>query len=90
MVTCIPEIPLAPDICGTLDTPCGFLLPLRIGEQESIHLMEILQLAQRLDRILVLPNVGKSHIGPGTCFKSGLATYYLGDWRTWSSHWRRP
>jgi hypothetical protein len=41
--------------------------------------MEILQLAQRLDRIRVLPNVGKSHIGPGTCFKSGLATHYLGD-----------
>ncbi|KAF8176116.1 hypothetical protein K438DRAFT_2022652 [Mycena galopus ATCC 62051] len=66
------------DICGpTTGTPCRFLLPLRIGEEESrarVHLMEILQLAQRLDRILVLPNVGKGRIG--TCFKSGLETYY--------------
>ncbi|KAJ6507719.1 hypothetical protein C8R47DRAFT_942760, partial [Mycena vitilis] len=81
MVTRIPEArrplgpPLPPDICGA--SPCRFLLPLRIGEQESkarIHFMEILQLAQKLDRILVLPNVGKSRIG--ACFKSDFETYY--------------
>ncbi|KAJ7846142.1 hypothetical protein B0H13DRAFT_2208897, partial [Mycena leptocephala] len=81
MVTRIPEArkplgsPHLPDICGS--KPCRFLLPLRIGEQESkarIHFMEILQLAQRLDRILVLPNVGKSRIG--ACFKWDFEMYY--------------
>ncbi|KAJ7679201.1 hypothetical protein DFH06DRAFT_940773, partial [Mycena polygramma] len=81
LVTRIPEAKkplgpaLPPDICGA--APCRFLLPLRIGEQESkarIHFMEILQLAQKLDRILVLPNVGKSRIG--ACFKSDFETYY--------------
>ncbi|KAJ7081838.1 hypothetical protein B0H15DRAFT_1024696 [Mycena belliarum] len=79
IVTRIPEakklvVPL-PDICGA--APCRFLFPLRISEQESkarMHLMEILQLAQKLDRILVLPNVGKSRIG--ACFKADFDTYY--------------
>ncbi|KAJ6545006.1 hypothetical protein DFH09DRAFT_870247, partial [Mycena vulgaris] len=82
IVTRIPEarkpvvlLPPLPDICGP--APCRFLLPLRISEQESkarIHFMEILQLAQKLDRILVLPNVGKSRMG--TCFKSDFDMYY--------------
>ncbi|KAJ7111947.1 hypothetical protein C8R44DRAFT_882978 [Mycena epipterygia] len=79
MVTQIPEarkpvIP-PPDICGP--EPCRFLLPLRISEQESkarSHFMEIVQLAQKLDRILVLPNVGKSRMG--SCFKSDFKMYY--------------
>ncbi|KAJ6561824.1 hypothetical protein B0H19DRAFT_1375140 [Mycena capillaripes] len=85
MVTRVPEArkplgpahALPPDICGPTSTPCRFLFPLRIGEQESkarIHFMEILQLAQKLDRILVLPNVGKSRIG--ACFKSDFEMYY--------------
>ncbi|KAJ7153602.1 hypothetical protein C8R46DRAFT_1042009 [Mycena filopes] len=81
MVTRIPEArmpfgpPPPPDICGS--SPCRFLLPLRIGEQESkarIHFMELLQLAQSLDRILVLPNVGKSRMG--ACFKEDFEMYY--------------
>ncbi|KAK6996537.1 hypothetical protein R3P38DRAFT_3287728 [Favolaschia claudopus] len=76
LVTRIPEVTSRqPDICDS--RPCRFLLPLRIGEQESkarIHFVEILQLAQRLDRILVLPNVGKSRIG--ACFKFGFESYY--------------
>ncbi|KAJ7145075.1 hypothetical protein C8R43DRAFT_1237566 [Mycena crocata] len=82
LVTRIPEPkkrigPSLPplDICGA--APCRFLLPLRIGEQESkarMHFMEILQLAQKLNRILVLPNVGKSRMG--ACFKSEFEMYY--------------
>ncbi|KAJ7683707.1 hypothetical protein B0H17DRAFT_1333213 [Mycena rosella] len=70
----VPPLP-PPDICSP--EACRFLLPLRISEQESkarIHFMEILQLAQKLDRILVLPNVGKSRIG--ACFKSDFDMYY--------------
>ncbi|KAJ7222926.1 hypothetical protein C8J57DRAFT_1391832 [Mycena rebaudengoi] len=88
IVTRIPEMriarkPIAPtipdvEICGSASTPpCRFLLPLRIAEQESkagIHFMEILKLARELNRILVLPNVGKSRIG--TCFKSDFDMYY--------------
>ncbi|KAF7374334.1 Indoleamine 2,3-dioxygenase [Mycena sanguinolenta] len=84
IVTRIPEsrkalshLPSDSDICGPTLSPCRFLLPLRIGEQESkarIHLMEIMQLAQRLNRTLVLPNVGKSRVG--ACFKFSLETYY--------------
>ncbi|KAJ6512643.1 hypothetical protein C8R45DRAFT_1152514, partial [Mycena sanguinolenta] len=84
IVTRIPEprkplahLPSDSDICGPTRSPCRFLLPLRIGEQESkarIHLMEIAQLAKSLNRILVLPNVGKSRIG--ACYKSSPETYY--------------
>ncbi|KAJ7757702.1 hypothetical protein DFH07DRAFT_1025127 [Mycena maculata] len=81
IVTRIPETKkqAAPplEICGPARTPCRFLLPLRIAEQESkarIHFMEILRLAQKLDRILVLPNVGKSRLG--LCFKSDFEMYY--------------
>ncbi|KAF7337010.1 hypothetical protein MVEN_02137600 [Mycena venus] len=83
MVTRIPEAkkphapPPFPDLCGSRLKSCRFLLPFRIGEQESkarIHFMEMLQLANRLDRILVLPNVGKSRIG--ACFKSDFEMYY--------------
>ncbi|KAJ7227470.1 hypothetical protein GGX14DRAFT_630091 [Mycena pura] len=81
LVTRIPEArkppnpPLPTDLCGP--TPCRFLLPLRISEPESkahMHFMEILQLAQKLDRTLVLPNVGKSRMG--ACYKWEFETYY--------------
>ena len=57
--------------------PCRFLLPLRISEQESkarMHFSQIAELAARLNRTLVLPNVGKSKIG--ACFKWSFGTYY--------------
>ncbi|KAJ7067259.1 hypothetical protein C8F01DRAFT_1018884 [Mycena amicta] len=77
LVTRIPEgrIKKSPFDCGPL--PCRFLLPLRIGEQESnarLHLAQILHLSQELDRTLVLPNVGKSHVG--ACFKWPFDFYY--------------
>ncbi|KAJ7757523.1 hypothetical protein B0H16DRAFT_1721254 [Mycena metata] len=81
MVTRIPEPrkpsgpPPPSDICS--GAPCRFLFPLRIGEQESkarIHFMELLQLARSLNRILVLPNVGKSRMG--ACFKLDFKMYY--------------
>ncbi|KAJ4473204.1 hypothetical protein C8R41DRAFT_849266 [Lentinula lateritia] len=59
------------------DFPCRFLLPIRIAEQESkarIHLLEIIQTAKRLDRILVLPRVGKSRLG--LCFRWSFEAYY--------------
>ncbi|KAJ4477515.1 hypothetical protein J3R30DRAFT_228995 [Lentinula aciculospora] len=62
------------------DSPCRFLLPLRIAEQESkarIHFLEIIQTAKRLDRILVLPHVGKSRLG--LCFRWSFEAYYDGD-----------
>ncbi|KAJ2914840.1 hypothetical protein MD484_g5585, partial [Candolleomyces efflorescens] len=54
-----------------------FLLPLRIAEQESkarIHFLQLVQLAHRLDRVLVLPNVAKSRIG--ACYKWPFEVYY--------------
>ena len=66
------------EICGTSQSsPCRFLLPLRIAEQESkarIHFLQLIQLAGELDRTLVLPNVGKSRLG--TCFRWDFETYY--------------
>ncbi|KAJ3712027.1 hypothetical protein C8R42DRAFT_329566 [Lentinula raphanica] len=62
------------------DSPCRFLLPLRIAEQESkarIHLLEIIQTAKRLDRILVLPRAGKSRLG--LCFRWSFEAYYDED-----------
>ncbi|KAH7871551.1 uncharacterized protein C8R40DRAFT_1256436 [Lentinula edodes] len=62
------------------DSLCRFLLPLRIAEQESkarIHLLEIIQTAKRLDRILVLPRVGKSRLG--LCFRWSFEAYYDED-----------
>ncbi|KAJ7614104.1 hypothetical protein FB45DRAFT_842644 [Roridomyces roridus] len=65
------------DACGGNAKHCRFLLPLRVFEQESkarIHFMDLLQIAQKLDRILVLPNVGKSRMG--ACYKSDFEMYY--------------
>ncbi|KAF7289576.1 hypothetical protein HMN09_01319600 [Mycena chlorophos] len=84
LVTRIPETstsskrstPLPPHLdCGA--SPCRFLLPLRVAEQESnarLHLAQIMHLAHELDRTLVLPNVGKNHIG--ACFKWPFDAYY--------------
>ena len=57
--------------------PCRFLLPVRIGEQESkarMHLTQLLMLAQRLNRTLVLPNVGKSRLS--VCSEWHFGAYY--------------
>lgn len=62
-------------ICG--ENICQFILPLRIAEQESkarLHFTQILELARLLDRIVVLPNVGKSRMG--TCLKWTFEKYY--------------
>jgi hypothetical protein len=62
-------------ICGA--ESCRFILPLRIAEQESkarLHFIQILELATSLNRIVVLPNVGKSRMG--TCFKWSFDKYY--------------
>ncbi|KIL64043.1 hypothetical protein M378DRAFT_35768, partial [Amanita muscaria Koide BX008] len=79
LVTSIPEPRLphkksvsyeaAIELCGPRSvtrSPCHFLLPYRIAEQESKarqHLLQLIALAQALNRILVLPNVGKSRMG---------------------------
>ncbi|KAG9312482.1 hypothetical protein JVU11DRAFT_6868 [Chiua virens] len=59
------------------NSACRFLLPIRIGEQESkarIHLAQLLVLAQRLGRTLVLPNVGQSRMS--ACAKWPFTAYY--------------
>ena len=56
---------------------CRFLLPVHVGEQESkarIHFMQLLALAKRLGRTIVLPNVGNSRMG--ACSKWPFDTYY--------------
>lgn len=62
-------------ICGA--DACRFILPLRIAEQESkarLHFLQILELAGSLNRIVVLPNVGKSRIG--ICYRWNFDKYY--------------
>ncbi|KAH7881737.1 hypothetical protein F5I97DRAFT_1833062 [Phlebopus sp. FC_14] len=58
--------------------PCRkFLLPVRIGEQESKarqHLLQLATLARELNRTLVLPNVGRSRLGVSA--KWPFETYY--------------
>ena len=61
--------------CGSQD--CRFILPLRIAEQESksrLHFMQILEMAGRLNHIVVLPNVAKSRMG--TCSRWTFDHYY--------------
>lgn len=61
--------------CGSQE--CQFILPLRIAEQESksrLHFMQILEMAGRLNRIMVLPNVAKSRMG--TCSRWNFDNYY--------------
>ena len=56
---------------------CRFLLPVRIGEQESkarVHFTQLLTLARRLNRTIVLPNVGKSRMS--ACSKWPFGAYY--------------
>ncbi|EIW84581.1 hypothetical protein CONPUDRAFT_151595 [Coniophora puteana RWD-64-598 SS2] len=57
--------------------PCRFLLPYRIGEQESKarqHLAQVARLAEVLNRTLVLPNVGRSRVG--ACARWPFGAYY--------------
>ncbi|KAJ3511529.1 hypothetical protein NMY22_g15619 [Coprinellus aureogranulatus] len=69
-----------PTVCGPSHPTaraCRFLFPLRMAEQESksrIHFTQVAQLARRLNRILVLPNVGKSRMG--ACYRYPFETYY--------------
>ncbi|KAH0832867.1 hypothetical protein J3R83DRAFT_11816 [Lanmaoa asiatica] len=59
---------------------CRFLLPVRVGEQESkarIHFTQLLMLAQRLNRTIILPNVGKSRMS--ACSKWPFGAYYDTD-----------
>lgn len=56
---------------------CKFLFPYKISEQESKaqkHMIQYAQMAQKLDRILILPNVGKSTIG--SCLNYPFNYYY--------------
>lgn len=69
--------PIRFDLQFCAHSPCKFLLPLWISEQESkarIHLIELLHLAKSLNRTLVLPNAGKSRLG--TCLKWDFDLYY--------------
>ncbi|KZT00953.1 uncharacterized protein LAESUDRAFT_764170 [Laetiporus sulphureus 93-53] len=83
--------------CGK--APCRLLLPLLITERESkaqAQLVQLLQIAQALNRTLVLPNVGRGRIG--TCLRWEFSVYYdiastvrqvgervmmMDDFRTW-------
>ncbi|CAG8505531.1 3878_t:CDS:2, partial [Ambispora gerdemannii] len=61
--------------CGFVK--CKYLFPAYIGEQESKaqqHFRNLLRLAQRLDRTLVLPNVGDSRIS--SCKSYPFEYYY--------------
>lgn len=61
--------------CGM--SPCKFLFPARIGEQESkaqIHLFQLAQLSKELGRILVLPNIHQGRLG--ACQKFGFGQYF--------------
>ena len=54
-----------------------FLLPLKISEQgmdAHVHLMQLLEFAQALNRTLVLPNVGKNKVG--ACSRWRFGVYY--------------
>lgn len=56
---------------------CRFLLPVRVGEQESkarIHFTQLLILARQLNRTIVLPNVGKSRMS--ACSQWSFGAYY--------------
>jgi len=56
---------------------CRFLLPVRVGEQESkarVHFTQLLVLARQLNRTIVLPSVGNSRMS--VCSKWPFDTYY--------------
>ena len=64
------------ELCNT--SPCRLLLPAFLGEQESKarrHLLLLSHLAQALNRILVLPKVGKS--GISQLFYMGLLEFTM-------------
>ncbi|KIY48612.1 hypothetical protein FISHEDRAFT_73583 [Fistulina hepatica ATCC 64428] len=85
-VTHIPEPQLAhassnSPACATPPRPLSrLLLPVRIGEQESkarLHFAQILELAHKLNRTVVLPNVAKSRLG--VCGQWKFGEYYDAD-----------
>ncbi|KAL1916909.1 uncharacterized protein VTP21DRAFT_5106 [Calcarisporiella thermophila] len=62
-------------LCGY--SPCRFLFPTRIGEQESkarIHFQQLATLAIRLNRTVVLPNAGSGRLG--ACRRFPFSHYY--------------
>jgi hypothetical protein len=71
----LSDIELNQKFCGS--SRCKFLFPYSISEQESKaqkHMNQYAQLAQKLDRTLVLTNVGKSTIK--SCLKYPFDYYY--------------
>ncbi|KAF9459946.1 hypothetical protein BDZ94DRAFT_1267019 [Collybia nuda] len=83
LVTGIPEWSdlhnrLHPHVCDDLNqTPCRFLFPFRISDQEykaRSHIEQLAKLALDLNRTLVLPNVGKNRVG--VCYKYSFEVYY--------------
>ncbi|KAI7866627.1 hypothetical protein BDF14DRAFT_1810848 [Spinellus fusiger] len=66
---------------------CRFVLPITITEQESKaqeHFRQIAFLSGKLDRTIVLPNVGSSHLG--ACRVSPFSFYYSHDWLDKNAH----
>ncbi|OZJ05353.1 hypothetical protein BZG36_01556 [Bifiguratus adelaidae] len=64
--------------CG--QSPCKFLFPVFLSEQESkaqIHFQQLALLAGRLGRVVVLPNTSKSRLG--TCQKYPFSHYFASD-----------
>ncbi|KZP17695.1 hypothetical protein FIBSPDRAFT_23492 [Athelia psychrophila] len=62
-------------VCGR--PSCRFILPLRVPEQESkarLHFAQIMELGRRLQRIVVLPGVGRSRMG--ACARWDFGRYY--------------
>ena len=89
-MTCIPKVqPQAPStleietqtqVCSERNadkTFCKILLSLKIVEQGlnvHVHLVQLLKLAQALNRTLVLSNIGKNRVGACRRWRSGV--YY--------------
>ncbi|KAK4699251.1 hypothetical protein P7C70_g7013, partial [Phenoliferia sp. Uapishka_3] len=72
----VPADILDSEFCP-FSTPCAFLLPAWLGEQETkaqMHLHQLGLLALSLNRTLVLPNVAKSRLS--TCFANPFSFYY--------------
>ncbi|KAL0067745.1 hypothetical protein AAF712_005185 [Marasmius tenuissimus] len=70
----VPPIPSKP-LC--FQGPCRLLLPMKLAEQESkarMHLSQLIVLAKKLNRTMVLPRVGKSRLG--ACLRWKFDLYY--------------
>ncbi|KAK1223497.1 hypothetical protein PQX77_013624 [Marasmius sp. AFHP31] len=82
VVTRIPEpvaalVPATPSKPLCSRGPCRLLVPMKLAEQESkarMHLSQLIVLAKKLDRTMVLPRVGKSRLG--ACLRWKFDLYY--------------